>query len=84
MHTYKSIYHNSLFVYSTFLHVSTISFHHQGVYNQCQCLAELPDDDKKVSKHGGVYITQSDCCDIYVYYIIEHLLVIVKDARYMY
>jgi hypothetical protein len=43
------------------------------------------DDDTKVSKHVGVYITERHCCDIYFCDIIVHLLVIIKiikDAQY--
>jgi hypothetical protein len=28
---------------------------------------EMSDGDVKVSKHVAVYITQTDCCDIYCY-----------------
>jgi len=34
LYIYIYIYHNSLFVWSTLLHVSTLSFHHQTVNNQ--------------------------------------------------
>ena len=35
----------------------------------------------KVSKHVAVLITQRDCCDIYCYDVIVHLLVITKNNK---
>jgi hypothetical protein len=32
-------------------------------------------------KHVGVQITQKDCCDIYFYEIIVHLLVLIKNNK---
>ena len=36
---------------------------------------------KKSSKHVGVYITQTDCCDLYCYDTIVHLLVIINIKK---
>jgi hypothetical protein len=47
-------------------------FCRSGVYRR--------DNDTKVSKHVAVYITQRYCCDIYLYNIIVHLLVIIKTV----
>jgi len=49
---------------------------------------ELPGDDKKMSKHVGVWIMYRDTVVIYTLVILTvHLLVtikIIKNARYMY